>query len=114
MESCCDRASGVSRGRHQYGHGSRCPGLQPLQALGEKARAEVLERRGRSVIQLQCKQRILAADDARRRRRQIQRRIRNVPERRLQPVAAEEPAQCRACNPGQGARGRGCRRIDRR
>ena len=102
------RAAGVARGRHQDRQRRSAPALQALQALGQEARAEVLERRGRPVKQLEREQPV---------RRTPRPRVVGAgkssaasaisPQLRLQTIAREEAARARRARSRAGATARG-------
>ena len=87
--------------------------LQPLQALGQEPRAEVLERGGRTVEQFECIERIGACLDPRVRGRQIECGIGDCSELGLQPVIVEEATECGAGDLGQADQAGKSGRVDR-
>ncbi len=107
-----DGAAGVARGRDQDGHRRLGTALQARSVSAKKARSEILESRGRTVKQLEHEQRVRAPIDRGRRRRKIERRLGDVGEHGLQPVARRKNRRASgarsraAASPPQTPRGR--------
>ena len=79
----------------------RSPGVQALQALRQKTRAEVLESRRRPVVELEREQAVRRTRDRSRRRVDAERRLRDLRQLRLERIAREESGQGGARDIGQ-------------
>ena len=94
--------------------GGSAPACRRCERLGQEARAEILEGRGRPVIELEHEQPIRASGDGGGRRRKIERRLGNFAEHRQQPVAGEESGERAARDLRQALAGAECAAIDAR